>query len=123
MLTVLDFFLTILHLVLIGFNLFGWVKPTWRKWHTWSLVLTLASWVLLGYFYGWGYCFVTDWHWKVKYQRGEFGMPASFVKYFIDRTTGMDVSSELVDILTLVSFSAVVVWTIILRVCRVRRYR
>lgn len=38
-------------------------------------------------FYGRGYCPCNDWYWQVKRELGETGLPASYIKYFLDLTT------------------------------------
>jgi hypothetical protein len=100
-LMVLDFLFTILHLIIIGFNLLAWIfKPT-RRAHFWFAMLTLGCWTILGIWYGLGYCPITDWQWEVKTQLGEQNLPNSFVKYFADKLTGTHINSDLIDILTL----------------------
>lgn len=101
MLVALDFFLTIIHLVIVGFNLFGWIPKKTRRLHFWFAMVTLGCWTILGIWYGLGYCPVTDWQWQVKKQLGEQNLPASFIKYFADKVTGADVNSTLIDVLTL----------------------
>jgi hypothetical protein len=90
------------HLALTGFNLLGWIWPRTRRLHRVVLGGTLLSWFGLGVFYGWGYCPLTDWHWQVKLALGERGLPGSFVKYWLDRVTGVSWDPLLVDVLALV---------------------
>lgn len=100
MLKLLDIFYTILHLVIIGFNLFGWIWPRTRKAHLIVITATAASWFILGIWYGWGYCPITDWQWEVKEKLGETNLPNSFIKYFADKITGKDFPPALVDKVT-----------------------
>lgn len=103
-LVALDYLFTILHLIIIGFNLFGWIyKPT-RKLHFWFAMLTLSCWTILGIWYGLGYCPITDWQWNIKTQLGEQNLPGSFIKYFADKLTGSNINTTLIDVLTLVFF-------------------
>jgi hypothetical protein len=104
MLTLLDVILTFIHLVIIGFNLLGWIWPETRKAHFICIVATAASWFLLGLWFGMGYCPVTDWQWRVKEQLGEYGLPASFIKYYVDKISGQNVSAGLIDMLTGILF-------------------
>ena len=104
MLQLLDVFLTLVHLVIIGFNLFGWIWPATRKAHFICVLATAASWFLLGIWFGMGYCPVTDWQWRVKEQLGEHNLPASFIKYYADKISGKNISSSLIDMVTGVSF-------------------
>lgn len=101
MLPFLNIFLMLLHFALIGFNLSGWIWLRTRRWHLLFLLLTAASWSVLGYWYGWGYCVLTDWHWKVKTALGEQALPASFVKYYADKVFGKPVPANWIDGLTL----------------------
>jgi hypothetical protein len=109
MLLCLDYLLTLSHLLLIGFNLFGWVHPHTRVVHRWTVGATILSWVALGWHYGWGYCLLTDWHWQVKRARGETELPASFIKYQADQWTGLDLDAGIMDILTGMTFAILVV--------------
>ena len=102
MLVVLDIGLLVFHMVLILFNLIGWAWAKTRRLHLLVLTLTFLSWIGLGFFYGLGYCPCTDWHWQVKRQLGETGLPASYVKYYLDIVTGMDWSPQVVDLAVLI---------------------
>lgn len=101
MLAGLDILLTIVHLIIVGFNLLGWIPKKIRRLHFWFAMVTLGCWTILGIWFGLGYCPVTDWQWQVKKQLGEQNLPASFIKYFADKVTGMDISPTLIDVLTL----------------------
>ena len=104
MLQFLDVFYTILHLVIIIFNLTGWIWAATRKLHFYCIVITAASWLILGIWFGLGYCPITDWQWEVKERLGEENLPNSFIKYFADRVSGEDISSSLIDNLTALFF-------------------
>ena len=112
MLHVLDIFLTLLHLVIIGFNLFGWIWPLTRKAHLITIGVTAASWFILGIWFGWGYCPVTDWQWDVKEKLGERDLPASFITYFANKLTGKDFSDRLVNEVTLIIFVLLIIITV-----------
>ena len=100
----LDISFTILHLVIIGFNILGWMWYRARRVHLYSIIITAASWFILGIWFGIGYCPITDWQWQVKEKLGEQNLPASFVKYFADKVTGQDFSPDLINYLTLAFF-------------------
>jgi hypothetical protein len=93
------------HLVIILFNLFGWIPPYTRKAHLISILLTAASWFFLGIWFGIGYCPITAWQWNIKEQLGEANLPASFIKYYGDKITGKSLNSDFIDILTTASFA------------------
>lgn len=99
-LRLLDILLYAVHLLVIGFNLLGWIWPKTRPWHLWCVGLTAFSWFVLGLWYGFGYCFVTDWQWEVKEQLGQTGLPASFVEHFLNGVLGFSLSTTLVNWLT-----------------------
>lgn len=82
----------------------GWLSRRTRPWHLFACMLTAASWGLLGLRYGFGYCFLTDWHWMVRRRLGHFDMPNSFIKYLFDRATGLDWDPLLIDVVTVSSF-------------------
>lgn len=105
MLPIADYGFTLLHLIIIFFNLFGWIFPSTRKWHLIVILLTLLSWLVLGIWYGIGYCPITDWQWQIKEKLGEKNLPNSFIKYMLDRITGKDINSNLIDWLTGIGFT------------------
>ena len=104
MLLFLDILLTLVHLVLIGFNLFAWIIRRWRRAHLITVAATAGSWFVLGIWFGTGYCPITDWQWQVKEKLGESNLPASFVKYMADKLTGQDFEPAFIDGITLGTF-------------------
>jgi hypothetical protein len=80
--------------------------------------LTVCSWFLLGIWYGWGYCFLTDWHWEVKERLGERGLPNSFIKYALDEIFNRSLRTRVIDTATLVVFIAVVIITVYMNFIR-----
>ena len=95
---VLDHGFALFHSVLVGFCLLGWLSRRTRRAHLVTMCLVMLSWFGLGPVYGFGYCPLTDWHWQVKRRLGETGLPASYVKYFVDAATGHDSDRLLVDV-------------------------
>ena len=112
MLKLADVLLTIAHLSIVFFNLFGWISKYTRKAHFISVLLTAASWFILGIWYGMGYCPFTDWQWSVKTKLGETNLPANFIEYFAEKITGHNFSSSFINMLIIVSFSAAVLLSI-----------
>ncbi|MBC7875108.1 MAG: DUF2784 domain-containing protein [Ferruginibacter sp.] len=121
MLQLLDLFYTILHLAIIGFNLFGWTWQKTRKAHLIGVAITAACWFVLGIWYGWGYCPVTDWQWKVKEKLGETGLPNSFVEYFAERISGKNFNTSLVDRATLFSFIGAILLSLYYNFARTKK--
>jgi hypothetical protein len=97
-----DIFFTVFHTLLILFNLFAWIWRPLRRWHFASITLTLGSWVILGIWYGWGYCPLTDWHWDILRALGKTDLPKSYITFIINRITGLDPDPALVDTMTLI---------------------
>ena len=107
----MDFLFTFLHVTIILFNLLGWIWKQTRKAHLIIITLTFASWFILGIWYDWGYCFLTDWHWRVKEKSGETELPNSFIKYMADKITGKDIDAAFVDLATLILFILIILST------------
>ena len=112
MLVLLDIFLSFLHFAIIGFNLFAWIWPATRRAHLITIAATAFSWFGLGIFYGWGYCPITEWEWRVKAKLGETNLPNSFIKYYADKITGKDINSNIIDYITLGCFLAALILAI-----------
>ncbi len=114
---ILDIFFVIFHTSVILFNLFGWIWGKTRKFNLILLLITGSSWVFLGLIVGTlGYCPLTDWHFSVLNKLGISNLPASYVKYLVDRLTGLDLNPSLVDNVTLYSFLAALVLSIFLNI-------
>jgi len=92
-----DILFVVFHTALIVFNMLGWAWRRTRRLHLFTISATLLSWFGLGVTYGWGYCPLTDWHWRIKLMLGETALPASWIKYYLDRITGIDWSPAVVD--------------------------
>jgi hypothetical protein len=75
---------------------------------------TAFSWFVLGIWFGWGYCPITQWQWNVKEKLGETNLPNSFIKYYADRVTGKNIDPSIVDAATLICFLLVIAITIYL---------
>jgi hypothetical protein len=109
MYTFLDYSFLVFHGSWVLFNLTGWAWRRTRRIHLITIGLTMLSWFGLGIFYGWGYCPCTDWHWEIKHKLGETNLPNSYVKYYVDKLTGLTWDPLVVDtavlILGLMAFS------------------
>lgn len=112
MLIFLDVFYTILHLMIIVFNLTGWIFKSTRKLHLFVVAITCFCWLILGIWYGFGYCPVTEWQWKVKEQLGESNLPASFITYLINNLLGGTVSEKIIINGTGIIFLVVIIITV-----------
>lgn len=97
---VLDVAFFAFHAAWIAFNCLGWI---WRRTRPWQLVtvsLTALSWLGLGFWYGWGYCPCTDWHWAVRARLG-YRDPPSYVQLLIQQVTGVELEVGAANALTL----------------------
>ncbi|HOU02837.1 MAG TPA: DUF2784 domain-containing protein [Bacteroidales bacterium] len=113
----LDIFFVIFHTFLLLFNLSGWIWRKTRKINLAILILTGASWSLLGWIVGVpGYCPLTDWHFNILERLGRTNLPSSYVKYLADRITGADFSQGFIDKFTLYSFLAALAISIFLNI-------
>lgn len=96
----LDTFFFVFHSSVIVFNVLGWAWKKTRRANLAALLLTAGSWVVLGFWKGFGYCPSTDWHWHVRRQLGKDDMPRSYMKFLADAVLGWDVPAAWVDAAT-----------------------
>ncbi len=97
----LDIFFTTFHSLLVLFNLFGWIWKKTRRLNLICLLLTAASWLILGIFYGLGYCPLTDWHFNILRKLGHTDLPNSYLSFLFTRLTGWQIDQNVVDAITL----------------------
>lgn len=101
-----DTFFFAFHIVLIIFNLFGWIPKKLRKWNLATLCLTAFSWFVLGIFYGFGYCFLTEWHWQIRETLGYTNESNSYIHFLLIELFDISIPEKLVDIFTAIFFFA-----------------
>ena len=120
-LRILDIFFVIFHTSLTLFNMFGWIWKRTRMANLITLALTGGSWLFLGMIVGVpGYCPLTDWHFNILYKLGRTDLPTSYIKYLVDRMTGLNVNQTMVDNVTLYGFIAALALSLFLTI---RDYR
>lgn len=100
----LDILFLVFHSILILFNLFGWIWKKTRRLNLLTLLITGFSWIGLGLFYGLGYCFLTDLHWRVLEKLGESNISDSYIQYLFNRILGLQISAYFADYLTVILF-------------------
>jgi hypothetical protein len=100
----LNIFFFVFHTLFTLFNLIGWAFSKTRKLHLITMLLTAFSWFLLGAWYGWGYCFCTDWHWDVREKLGYEDRSSSYIHFLILKIFGLNLNPQLVEKATLVIF-------------------
>jgi hypothetical protein len=101
MMKLLDLFFTAFHSLLVLLILFGWIWKKTRRLNLVCILLTVASWLGLGIFYGLGYCPLTDWHFNILRKLGYSELPDSYLSFLFTRLTGMQIDQNLVDKVTL----------------------
>ena len=116
----LNYFFFAFHTVLIFFNTFGWIVLRTRKLNLLTLSLTASSWFILGIFYGWDYCFCTDWHWQVRSHLGYEDKTNSYIQFLLIKITCKSFQQRLVDQVTAVVFFSSFIISIALNI---RDYR
>ncbi|GIV35958.1 MAG: hypothetical protein KatS3mg032_0337 [Cyclobacteriaceae bacterium] len=114
MLHLLNLFFLVFHTIVILFNLTGWLIPRLRKLHLFSLSVTAFSWFVLGWWYGWGYCFCTDWHWQVREALGLPNPSHSYTHFLVVQYFSWNPDPQWVDRATLAGF--IIAWAGALRV-------
>jgi hypothetical protein len=97
----LDIFFTVFHSCLVIFNMFGWIWKKTRRLNLICLLLTAGSWLILGIFYGLGYCPLTDWHFNILRKLGHTDLPNSYISFLVTRLTGLQPDQSLVDAATM----------------------
>jgi hypothetical protein len=105
-LTALDWLLTVVHVAVVLAFTFAWIPRRTARLHGWLVALTAFSWLVIGYFKGFGYCVLTDLHWRVKRARGVTHLPGSFLKYMADHVSGTSVPVSYVNAIAAVVFVA-----------------
>ena len=94
LLQALDVGFFIFHTLIILMNSFGWIWKPLRRWHLALLGMTAFSWFGLGALlgYGWGYCFCTDWHYRVRTALGYNDGGISYIQLLF-RMAGTEIST------------------------------
>ena len=121
MLHFLDAFFTLLHVIIIAINLFGWIPPATRRFHFIFIVVTAFCWFILGIWFGMGYCPITDWQWRIKERLGERNLPASFITYYINKITHSNFSDSFINLFTLIFFIAAALLSVYFNFIKRRR--
>ena len=119
----LDKFFFVFHSGIIVYELAGWA---WKRTCVANLILMLItafSWFILGIWYGFGYCFRTDWHYRIRIKLGYKDTPSSYVKSLIDSLSGLDMNAILIDIFTFAFFFLALIASIVTNVQDLRKRR
>lgn len=109
----LDYFFIVFHTLFTLFNMIGWIWKKTRIYHLITIGLTAMSWFVAGIWYGWGYCFCTDWHWQVREILGKPMGSNSYIHFLIKELTGINLNEKLVDQFVLIIFSVCILLSLI----------
>ncbi len=111
-----DLFFFVFHTTLILFNILGWAFKRFRFYNLITLLLTAASWFILGIWYGWGYCLCTDWHWTVREELGYVDNTNSYIDLLVTKITGVAFDDGLIDTVTVVVFLVSILMSVLLNI-------
>lgn len=116
MLEFLNIFFFLFHTILVFFNTFGWIFRKTRRWNLLTLLLTAFSWFVMGIWYGWGYCFCTDWHWDIREKLGYRDESDSYIHFLALKLTGINFNPSLVELITVSVFFISLALSIVMNV-------
>lgn len=108
-LSLANIFFHIVHLAIILFFLFGWLSEKTIIAHCILSALILFSWCVLGLYFGFGYCLCTDIQWRIKRKMGEQPSTEYYIKYILDKLTGLDTNPKTVNAITTYSFFSILI--------------
>jgi len=72
-------------------------------------ILILVSWYGLGMIYGFGYCVITDTQWKIKKLLGQQPHTEYYIKYLMDKATGLDTNPNKINMVTTYTYFAILI--------------
>lgn len=121
LLQVLNIGFFVFHTALIFVNVFGWLHPKTRPFTRITQALTLFSWLVMGAFYGAGYCICTDWHWQVRSALGVTDDPGSYLQLLVRMISGWTPPESLVNPVAAGVFGVAILGCIALSVMDFRR--
>jgi Protein of Unknown function (DUF2784) len=119
----LNIFFFIFHTAFTLFNITGWILRKTRKLNLITLLLTAFSWFVLGIWYGWGFCFCTEWHWNAREHLGYHDQQRSYIHFLLLKLTGVDFGESLVEKATLIIFLISLMMSIVTNIRDARHKR
>ncbi len=93
----------VFHTALILFNVFGWVWAWTRRWNLVTLLATAFSWGVMGTWKGFGYCPITDWHWRVREAMGIRETSSSYIVLLVQTLSGWSPPVQLANTVAVVA--------------------
>lgn len=119
-LDILNAFLTFTHVAIILIICLGWI---WKKFHLLYVICNscaLFSWLILGFFKGYGYCLLTDIQWTLLESRGATNLPDTFIDYLFSAMNVSGFSFNTVEIINY--FKVFIAITFVLRLSYIYLY-
>jgi hypothetical protein len=100
--------------VIVG-NLTGWIWKRTRVAHRVLLGMTAFSWFALGPLLGYrlGYCFCTDWHWRIRRQLGITNDPNGYIQLLF-QMAGVPIGADTAATLAYGAFALALIATIVI---------
>ena len=95
------------HIFIILFVATGWIFSALLPYHLALISLTLACWFILGIWFGFGYCPISDWHWKFKGAVGEGRPDGSYIYVVLQRFSQRKLNAAVVDKVVLIGTLAI----------------
>lgn len=123
MLAFLNVFFLVFHTLLILFNAVGWAWRRTRRFHLFTVLATAFSWLLMGLWYGVGYCVCTDWHFQVRRAMGIHDTDSTYIQFLVRELTGWKPDDGLVQAVTGAIFAIVFILTVVLNIRDARARR
>jgi hypothetical protein len=111
----LNVFFFVFHTCWVIFNSVGWIWKQTRKWHLVTIAVTAFCWFVLGFWYGWGFCPCTEWHWQIRSRMG-YHDPDSYMQLLFDKILGLHLPAILVDSITVGVFILTIILSIWLNI-------
>ncbi|MCX6017702.1 MAG: DUF2784 family protein [Chloroflexi bacterium] len=98
-------------------NVFGWIPARMRRLHRAVMAATAFSWFVLGPLlgYGVGYCFCTDWHWRIRRALG-YDDSGNYVQLLFG-AFGLHFTQSVASLLAYGAFAFAVIVSTILQLC------
>ncbi|MEZ6126126.1 MAG: DUF2784 family protein [Planctomycetaceae bacterium] len=109
------------HDALIAFNLVGWIWKRTRRLHRVTIAATLFSWLVMGAWYGWGYCLCTDWHFRIRRELGIHGGESSYTQLLLNSLPGVSVSRWTANVITVAALLLILIAMTVVRVFEDRK--
>jgi hypothetical protein len=111
----------VFHGLVVLVNVFGWIPRRTRRLHFVVMAVTAFSWFALGPLlgYGVGYCFCTDWHWRVRRALG-YDDAGNYVQLLLG-AVGLPLSAAASAVVAYGAFAAAAIGALATAVASARR--